>query len=195
MNARGFIPVDKAAFYRFIATEPEGRYEFERGRIVQQMTGGTLRHGRIAGRFLRMIEDQIAAAVWQVTVERGVDTPVTVRYGDVVVEPANAAPTSLSTLHPALIVEVLSPSTIRMDLDVKPLEYLELPTLQAYIVASQTEPACLAWIRDQDGRFPATPREFAAGETIAVPQLDVAIPLAGIYAGIDFTSQDTTPHG
>jgi Uma2 family endonuclease len=195
MNARVFIPVDKDAFYRFIATEPEGRYEFERGRIVQQMTGGTLRHGRIAARFYRLLEDQLNTSLWQVSPERGVDTPITVRYGDVVVEPIKTDPLSLSALKPALIVEVLSPSTIRMDLDVKSGEYMALPSLHAYVVASQTEAACLAWIRDSEGHFPASPVEFAADEVITVPQLAVAIRLADIYAGIELTSQDFPPHG
>jgi Uma2 family endonuclease len=190
MNARVFIPVDKAAFYRFIATEPEGRYEFEGGRIVQQMTGGTLRHGRIATRMLRTIEDQIVGTSWQVTLERGVDTPKTIRYGDVVMEPVTSDPASLSTREPALIVEVLSPSTIRTDLDVKSVEYLSLSSLQAYIVASQTDAACLAWIRGADGAFGAAPVEHAAGEVIAIPSLGVSILVADIYAGIDISTQD-----
>jgi Uma2 family endonuclease len=195
MNARVFIPVDKAAFYRFIATGPEGRYEFEGGRIVQQMTGGTLRHGRIATRILRTIEDQIDGASWQVTPERGVETLKTVRYGDVVMEPVTSDPVSLSTREPVLIVEVLSPSTIRIDLDVKSSEYLSLSSLQAYIVAGQTEAACLAWIRGADGAFGATPVEYAAGEVIVVPSLGVSISVADIYAGIDISTQDTAPHG
>ena len=63
MNARVFIPVDKAAFYRFIAKEPEGRYEFERGRIVQQLTGGTQKHFRIAQRFLLALIAQVDPTV------------------------------------------------------------------------------------------------------------------------------------
>jgi hypothetical protein len=51
MTAPTFIKVDKATFLRFAAANDEGRYELEHGRIVQQMTGGTQRHGRLAGRF------------------------------------------------------------------------------------------------------------------------------------------------
>jgi Uma2 family endonuclease len=184
MNARVFIPVDKAAFYRFIATEPEGRYEFERGRIVQQMTGGTHNHFRIAKRFEQVIERQLDLARWEVLRDWGVDTPVTVRYGDVVVFPAGGRGDALSTLQAALIVEVLSPSSVQRDLDVKPAEYLTLATLQAYIVAGQDEAACQAWIRGTDGQFPGKPKEFGPADTIHVPSLGAAIPVADIYRGI-----------
>ena len=195
MNARVFIPVDKAAFYRFIATDPEGRYEFERGRIVQQMTGGTFVHGRVAQRILLMLLGQIDPITWSVMTDRGVETAETIRNGDVLMEPLPVAPNSLATLVPALIVEVLSPSSIRRDLDVKPEEYLPLPTLHAYIVASQTEAACLAWVRGADGAFPAAPVEFAGGDVIAVSQLGVALSVAEIYRGIAFTTQDNPPPG
>lgn len=47
-------PKTKADFYAFIASEPEGRWEFEQGHIVA-MPGGTLRHAKIGARILRAI--------------------------------------------------------------------------------------------------------------------------------------------
>ena len=64
MNVRAFIKVDKAAFYRFIATEPEGRYEYEWGRIVQQQQGGTFRHSRIAAEFVASIRIRVDRQKW-----------------------------------------------------------------------------------------------------------------------------------
>ena len=195
MNARVFIPVDKAAFYRFIATEPEGRYEFERGRIVQQMTGGTQNHFRIAQRIILALLAQLDAAKWAALQDWGVDTPKTVRFGDVVVYPAGQPGNSVSTERPAMVVEILSPSSIKRDLDIKPAEYLALPTLEAYIVASQTEAACLAWVRGADGTFPVEPVEYAGDDMIAVARLGVALSIAEIYRGIPLTIEDSPPHG
>jgi Uma2 family endonuclease len=195
MNARVFIPVDKDAFYRFIATEPEGRYEFERGRIVQQMTGGTWVHGQIARRISVLVEQQLDTKVWSVQTDRGVETRTTIRYGDVVVEAVPVAVNSLSSLAPALIVEVLSPSSVVRDLDMKPAEYLVLGTLQAYIVASQKEPVCLAWLRGPDGSFAAEPVEFAGDDVITIAKLGVAVSIADIYRGIALNTQDPLPHG
>ena len=78
MNA--FARIDKAAFGAFIQRQTEGRYEFVRGLIVQQMTGGTRVHGLVARRMTRLIEDQIASKSWTVLPERGVETYQTIRY-------------------------------------------------------------------------------------------------------------------
>jgi Uma2 family endonuclease len=190
-----FEPVDKAAFLRFIATEPEGRYEFERGRIVQQMTGGTETHFRLARRISLLLEPQLDAGVWRVLQDWGVETPETVRYADVVVYPAGGDGRRRWTNAPAVVVEVLSPSTIRTDIDIKPAEYLALGSLQAYIVASQTDPVCLAWVRGGDGQFPGQPVEFGAGNTIDVCGLHLALAIDDIYRGIELLPRDAFPNG
>jgi Uma2 family endonuclease len=186
MNA--FAKIDKETFYRFMAHRREGRYEFVRGRIVQQMTGGTRRHALIARRLTRMIEDQLDAKCWTVLPDRGVDTSVTVRYPDIVVEPASEPEESLSTLGPALIIEVLSQSTTEVDLVAKPQEYLSLPTLAAYVVASQDEPACLVWARRADGSLPEEPSEVRGpGAVVSVRArgLTLALPLEDAYRGLE----------
>ena len=194
MNLRTFIPVDKAAFHRLLASEPETRYEFAHGRIVE-MHGGTNRHFKIAQRFLRILLAQLREEHWAVFQEFGVETPGTVRFPDVVVLPASDPQESRWTGAPALVVEVLSPSTNRLDLDEKPLEYMQLQSLQACIVASQSEQACLAWVRDENGKFPSEPTEYEASGTIAVPSLGVAIAVGEVYSGIDLAGKSSNPHG
>jgi Uma2 family endonuclease len=194
MNATSFAKVDPAAFYRTIEGRRDGRYELERGYIVQQMTGGTLQHSLIAARIRELLRLQIDAAHWLVLQDRGVDVSPSIRYPDVVIEPVGGPRQSLSTRVPALVFEVLSPSTTSIDLDVKPAEYLALASLQAYVVASQNEAACLMWLRAADGRFPAEPVELGASGVIALPQLNVAIPVADIYRDIlPATSGDAPP--
>lgn len=182
-----FARIDKETFYRFAAAHPEQRYEFVRGRIVQQMTGGTRDHGVVARRIAQLLENQLDAGQWTVLTDRGVETPETIRYPDVSVEPADEPGQSLSTRRPALIVEVLSPSTSSSDLDAKPAEYLSLASLDAYVVASQSEPAMLVWQRGPDGALPAEPVEVRGhGETVSVSGRAIAfsLPLARIYQGI-----------
>ena len=185
MNIRTFIKVDKAAFYRFIATEPEGRYEYEWGRIVQQQQGGTRRHVQIGARFHEIIKAQLDSTKWSIFEGRGVDTPETVRYPDVVVEPANEPDDSISTLVPALVVEVLSPTSVDRDLYVKPAEYLALATLETYIIASQDEAECKVWLRGADREFQDEPATISGlDKTIDIPALSLSIPLEEIYRGI-----------
>ncbi len=195
MNLRVFLPVTKADFYRFVAREPEGRYEFEGGRIVQQMPGATRVHQRLLSRIEALLRAQLDAAKWEPLQDWGIETALSVRYGDVVVSPTDDPGGSRATLGAALIVEVLSPSSLARDLDVKPAEYMGLASLQAYIVASQTEAACLAWVRQPDGRFPPEPTEYQTNGVIAVPGLGIALSVAEIYRGIELSSDDSAPQG
>jgi Uma2 family endonuclease len=195
MNATSFAKVDKATFFRYIQGRRDGRYELDRGYIVKQMTGGTLRHSLVAARIKDLVKPHIDAVRWIVLQDRGVDVGPSIRHPDVVVEPVGASHKSLSTLVPALIFEVLSPSTTSIDLDVKPAEYLALASLQAYVVASQDEAACLVWLRAADGRFPTEPVEFALCDVIAVPMLGVAISVADIYRDILPSTPGITPPG
>ena len=151
MNANAYVKVDKATFFRFIERQTEGRFEYEDGRIVQQMSGGTLDHMRIVQRFVSALEQQLDPNVWVVTSQgRGVETAKTVRYPDVVVEALGAAGKGLSTERPVVTIEVLSSTTQVLDFNTKPLEYLALEALEVYVVASQDGPECWnleAWPR------------------------------------------------
>lgn len=186
MTALTFMKVDKATFYRFVQQQSEGRYEFVRGRIMQQQQGGTRRHSRIAARFAEHCRKHLHESRWDVFEARGVETSVTVRYPDVVVEPSTESDESLSTQHPSLVVEVLSPTSEDRDLDVKPGEYTALETLQAYIVASQDEAIVWVWQRDAEtGAFPAKPQEIAGRDSaIELAALGISLPMAEIYRGI-----------
>lgn len=188
MSAPALIKVDKATFYRFVANAPDNeRYEYVKGRIVQQQPGGTFEHADVARRFARCIERQLGEEAWSVLSgsDRGVETHETVRYPDVVVEPAPPPAGSLSTDKPVLVVEVLSPSSGERDLTTKPDEYTKLPSLAAYIVASQTAPECLVWLRNPEGDFPADGVLVSGRDaSVVVPSLGLTIPLAEVYRGI-----------
>ncbi|MDX2290305.1 MAG: hypothetical protein NW217_15990 [Hyphomicrobiaceae bacterium] len=135
MNSPAFMKVDKATFYDFVARHDDQRFEYEGGYIVQQMTGGTLSHGKIVRNLLTML-------------------------------------------------------TRQLDLRRKPPEYMALPSLVAYVVASQDAPALLAWVRDADGTFPAEPAEFSDDEaSLSVPTLGVGLALKEIFAGITFSRE------
>lgn len=186
VNVSSHIKVDKATFFRFIAAQIEGRYEYDRGRIVQQMTGGTLAHSLVSQHFISAFERRLDAGAWAVTGHsRGVETPVTVRYPDVLVEPMSEALKGLSTEVPAVVVEVLSPSTEEMDLNVKLSEYTGIASLEAYIVASQDEARCWMWLREPNRDFCEQPREIAGMEgVIDLPELALSIPLEEVYRGV-----------
>ncbi|NJM55889.1 MAG: Uma2 family endonuclease [Verrucomicrobiae bacterium] len=185
MNA--FTPVSKDQFYRFIETRRDERYEYEGGLIVQQMAGGTRRHSEIAARIVRSWADQLSRIDWVVLNERGIETPDRVRFADVVVEPSDEPDDSLASTRPVVIVEVLSPSSRAYDLKIKPTEYLGIASLDAYVVASQTEPAVRYWLRGADGTFSVEPIEIEGLDQrliLACRPFTVTLDLAVIYNGL-----------
>ena len=190
MNAPLDIKLTKAEFFRWVQGR-EGHFELSGGRIMQQMTGGTFRHFNLADAIRDLLKERIDKRVfWVTTGGPGVDVPpaiagVTTRYPDVVVGRHGVAPAALSIDNPVLLVEVLSPSSVTVDLVIKPREYLSIPTLTAYIVANQDEPRLTVWARGADRAFPALPVEYAgAKDEIRVEALAFAATLGDFYSGM-----------
>jgi len=187
MTEHQFLIVDKPTFFRFAAAAPENmRCEYVRGRIVQQMAGGTRKHAMLAQRLVKVIDRTIDPGRWIVLgSDRAVETSETIRYPDIVVEPSAGQDNSLATKEPALVIEILSQSSEERDLDIKPLEYLSIPSLFAYIVVDQDTPRFVVWYRATDGRFPALPTIIEGTDAVVeVPELTIRIPLTEIYQGI-----------
>ncbi len=175
----------KAEFHAFMAREPESRFEFEHGRIID-MPGGTGGHSYVGGRFFYHIARQIDEERWVVHgPDRGIDMPDTVRYPDTVVE---AFPFDLAarwTERPVLIVEVLSPDSVKRDKITKAFEYTAIATLDTYIIAEPDAPHCYVWQRNEHGRFPATAADVVGTSGIIhVPTLGLSLSLADIYRQI-----------
>lgn len=177
--------LDKATFYRLTRDLP-GRYELKDGRVVQQMTKTTKRHNRVVSNFIGALRDRLDLDVWSITAnELSVEIGDITRQPDVVVERLDAEGPPLVALQPALLVEVLSPSTAGTDLAEKPVEYTSLPSLEAYIVASQDEPIVWIWQRTAERQFTALPREVKGREScVDLPSFGISLPLAELFRTI-----------
>ncbi|MBX9847109.1 MAG: Uma2 family endonuclease [Xanthobacteraceae bacterium] len=172
--------MDKAAFLAW-AERCDERYELVHGRVVM-MVGGTRAHWQIALNLAKALDARIDRQKWSVLPEFGVDAgPDTVRYPDIVVDPAGAPAKDLTARAPVLIAEVLSPSSERTDLADKAAEYLRLPSLATYIVVAQDEVKAWVWNCKATG-FPAGPAvtEGEAG-IVDIPSLGIELPLREIY--------------
>jgi Uma2 family endonuclease len=183
MNIQPNLRMDKAAFIAWMQAN-EGRYELAGGRVVM-MPGASRFHGRIVTNLVTALRHRLDRQRWDVIAEFGLDAgPETLRYPDVVVDHANGADKAYTTTAPVLLAEVLSPSTAEIDLGDKAAEYLRIPSLLAYIVFSQEEPKAWVWAR-ASGEFTPGPEVFAGTEAIIrVPAMQLALPLADVYAGV-----------
>src|SRR5712691_127483 len=154
MNIQLDLRMDKSEFLTWVQVH-EGRYELAGSRVVM-MTGGSRGHAILVRRLAAALEKRLDSNRWTVlTSDFGVDLgPSTVRYPDVVVDVAGGSFKDLTATAPALIAEVLSPSSATYDLGDKAAEYLKSPSLCAYLVLSQDEPKVWAWVRSASGFSP-----------------------------------------
>jgi Uma2 family endonuclease len=184
MNVQSDLQMDKAAFLAWVEGR-EGRYELAGGHVLM-MTGGTMQHALIVGNLFELLRARLDRKRWRVLSDFGVDVgPRTVRYADVVVDHPGAQRKALTAKAPVLVAEVLSPSTATIDLGDKAAEYLRLPSLASYLVFSQDEVKAWVFVRGSS-QLPAPEVIAGADETIAIPALGLDLPLADIYADIEF---------
>lgn len=176
----------KAEFFAWLQSKEGGRYELKDGEIVMH-PGVSRRHHRVVGGFFYELRSRLAVEDWDVASgEFAVEIGDDIRYPDILVERRAEDGGAYSTLKPILLVEVLSPSSAGRDLAIKAAEYLGIPSLEAYVVASQDEAIVWVWQRDPMTReFPIQPVEMAGLDSlIDVSALGVFLPLAEIYRGL-----------
>src|SRR5262245_18346502 len=184
MNVQLPLHMDKPSFLAWVQ-EREGRYELADGRVVM-MVGASRAHGLIVGNLFMILRAQLDAQQWTVIAEFGLDAgEKTLRYPDIVVDRAGGAGGDDTASAPALVAEVLSPSIADVDLGDKAAEYLQLPSLDAYLVFAQTEPKAWVWTRDSDG-FPPAPSVIAGYDKVVhVAAFRLVLPLGAVYAGAE----------
>ena len=100
-------------------------------------------------------------------------------------EPIPAEGSTLTATNPHLIVEVTSVSTEDIDRGRKRLHYLQLPTLRDYLIVDQYEVSVEHQSRDSDDVWRTTLYRNL-NDMIALPSLDVGLPLIELYRGVRF---------
>jgi len=185
MNVQLPVHMDKAAFLAWVQGL-EGRYELANGRVVM-MVGASRAHALIVRNLLALLQGQLDSQLWTVLADFGIDAgPETLRYPDVIVERAGGSARDYTTTAPALVAEVLSPSTAKVDLGDKAAEYLRLSSLMSYLVFEQNEYKTHIWTREADG-FQLAPTVIRGRDKILrIEGLNLILPLAAVYVGVEF---------
>lgn len=180
MNIQLPAHMDQQAFLAWLEGREE-RYELDRGRVIM-MTGGSRAHWQITANLLKTLSARLDADPFVVLPEFGVDLgPSTMRFPDIVVDIADETPGDLKATAPVLIAEVLSPSSERTDLGDKAAEYLQLPSLAAYLVFAQDEMKAWVWKRGAAG-FPPSADVIEGNDALAhIEALHLDLPFSEIY--------------
>jgi Uma2 family endonuclease len=152
------------------------RYEFD-GTQPVAMTGGTIAADRVARRLLFALNRRLRSPC-EVFGENVKVLPLgRVRYPDVKVA-CGEFEAAADHVDPVVIFEVLSPTTELTDRRVKPTEYASIPSVMAYILLSQDRPSVTVLRRASGWQ---TEELEGASVSLALPEIDVTLPLAELY--------------
>lgn len=193
-----------AADYLAIEASADVRHEFFDGEMFA-MSGGSLWHNIIKDNFARALGNRLEGRGCRVVTSDQrlkVDATGLYTYPDVLVfcgPPVLEDGVHHTLTNPLLVVEVLSDSTEKYDRGIKFGHYRRLATLQEYVLVAQDRFSVEAYLRRPEvpdtGVHPDTKAHAAQwllsvaadpASTIGLGSLDVSVPLAEIYDGVEF---------
>ena len=181
--AKQFVSVDE-----YLAGEESAEVKHEYlGGVVYAMAGATNTHNRVAVNTIASLHAQLRGQRCQ---PFNSDTKVRVQfadhtrfyYPDVQVVCRQNPGLDHFQDDPAVIVEVVSPSTRRTDEQEKRAAYFNVPSLRAYILVDQERVAATVWRRGETGFVREVYAERAA--VIALGEIGAQLALADVYEGV-----------
>jgi len=172
----------------------EFRNEYYNGRMYA-MSGGTHRHAIVIGNLSRELGNALKKRPCLVTssdVRVRVGPEGLYAYPDLAIvcgEPEYIDGRKDTLINPALIVEVLSPSTEGYDRGFKSAQYRTVESLEEYALVSQTEPRVEVFRRQPGGHWLLS--EFVGlGSVCQFESVEASVPLAEIYNKVTFDAAE-----
>jgi len=179
--------ITSAAFLEGELISPT-KHEYVAGHIYA-MSGGTMAHQRISRNFsalsLRALKGKPCEPTnsdFLVRIQLGSDEAMYYPDGMIICHPV--ADDEQFTTSPTIILEVLSPSTRRIDQAQKYRDYLTIPSLQTYLLAETESPTLTIYRRERE----TFKREIVSGldQTLDLPEAGLSIPLAELFEDVQF---------
>jgi Uma2 family endonuclease len=157
MNAPGVpkVRMTVAQFLEWSQPQPDDRYELVEGRIVA-MTRDSVRHNQIKAAAWRAFDDSVRASRLKcIVLVDGVGVTInqrTLRIPDVLVHcGADPAPDALTVDNPVIVVEVVSPSSERDDIETKLIDYFAVASIRHYLIVVSEKRVVLHHERNDRG--------------------------------------------
>ncbi|MDB5307502.1 MAG: uncharacterized protein JWO38_1704 [Gemmataceae bacterium] len=178
------------AEYLAIERAAEFKSEFFNGEMFA-MAGATYDHNRIKDNLASVLNSRLAGGpCFALTSDMKVKVSKTglYAYPDIVIlcgEPQFGDGSRDTILNPAVVIEVLSPSTEKYDRGAKFRQYQKLESLNEYVLVSQDEPICERFVRQPDDSWMLTSATGLAAE-LCFGTVPVRVALAAIYEGVVF---------
>ena len=161
------------------------RHEYVDGRLFA-MGGASLAHTLLVTNLVTALRNRLRGSGCRVS-----SSDMKVRladgrryyYPDVVVScnDRREEPDAYTSTRPALVVEILSPSSESTDRREKLVEYQSLPSIVDYLILSQDVPLLERFERDGEGW---TRAEFGVGEAVELGALGLSLPMDELYEDV-----------
>ncbi len=183
-------------FFQFVS-ESETKYEYHHGYAVA-MAGGTGEHSRVKVKLMRLFNEQLYSGPCVVydsdmLVEVAEDV---VFFPDLIVscDRADHEPENRVIRSPHLLIEVLSPSTERIDRLTKAMDYRQCDSIQEYAFVN-TRYQMVEVFRRMHGEKGDewTSHIYHPGQDAEFASLDIKIPVSAIYHRTPVPLQENFP--
>jgi len=153
------------------------------------MAGGKFEHSLISANLIGELRSALTGRCLALTSDQRirVSSDGLYTYADVSVVCGKPILAEKNTLtNPRIIVEVLSKTTEANDRGLKFTQYVQIESLEEYVLVSQTEPRVEIYRRQSDGSWRW--RAFTGLDAKApFESVDCSVPLSEIYRGVEFT--------
>jgi Uma2 family endonuclease len=189
---------DKMTEAEYLAFEraSEMKHEYYNGEIFA-MVGASESHNLISVNLIRMISTKLrgkGCKVYPSDMKVKIESTRLYTYPDlsVMCGEAQFADGEFDTLlNPAVIIEILSPSTERYDRGKKFQHYREIPSLQEYVLVAQDNPRIERYLRQENGKWELTDA-IGIEATIDLTSIDCVLELAEVYEQVTFVEDDAS---
>ena len=181
--------------YLALDADSDIRYEYADGEIFA-MAGASRHHNLITSNAHVSLANQLRnrpCEVYQsdMRVQTKVDSAY--RYPDIVVVcavPLFADTNPVSLTNPTLIIEVLSESTAERDYEQKSREYRQMPTVQEYVLISQTTARIQRYLKQDDVNWLYTDLT-GLDQNLHLQSIDCTLEFVEVFRRVDFEVSDS----
>ena len=171
----------EAEYLAFEATSPE-KHEFAGGQIFL-MSDASKTHNKIIGNIYTAFRQKAKACSTFFSDVKCKGHHI-YYYPDVMLSCESSSDSHFET-HPCVIVEVISPSTAKVDRVEKLSNYKKIPSLMAYVLVEQDERRIDIFRRHENFWVHESLENEAE---FCLPCVDAPLTLAEIYAGVDVSA-------
>jgi Uma2 family endonuclease len=172
----------KSSFEEYLEFEAQSqvRHEFVDGNLFV-MAGGTARHAFLKDEFYAL--SRVATrkcGCFAFTSDASLQTPSgNGYYPDVLITCENFTGNARVFYAPSILVEVLSDSTEHIDRGEKWRNYQAIPSLEQYILLSQSEPNAEIFSRNTDGSWRY--ELYSGKQSLVLPRIKWTLSLEELY--------------